>query len=211
MIRICPTIDAFSTEDYRKQIEQVQSFADTIHIDLMDGDFAPVASPALEDVWWPYHIQADIHLMYRTPMDYVQQLIALKPHMVIVHAEASVHHMHFAAELHKHGIKAGLALLQETPVDNVTQIMHSFDQVLIFSGHLGYQGGVIDLGLLEKVYQVREYYRDIEIAWDGGVNDENIQTVVDGGVTVLNVGGFIQKSVDPQSAYDTLKTIVTNP
>jgi ribulose-phosphate 3-epimerase len=208
MAVICPTITAFDPHEYRAQMERIAPFASRVHIDLMDGDFAPSKSPPLEHVWWPKHLVADIHLMYRRPMDYLETLIKLKPHLVVVHNEADVHHMHFAAELHKHDIKTGLAILQDTPVEYAFQIMHSFDHVLIFSGHLGYHGGKTDLGLLDKVKKVRAHHPDAEIAWDGGINDENARALVEGGVDVLNTGGFIQKSDDPESAYAKLKAII---
>ncbi len=205
---ICPTITAFDPHEYRIQMERLEPFAKRIHIDLMDGDFAPSKSPPLESVWWPDKFVADIHLMYRKPMDHLETLIKLKPHMVVVHNEADVHHMHFCAELHKHGIKTGLAILQETPVEYAFQIMHSFDHVLIFSGSLGYHGGTTDLGLLEKVKKVRGYHPDVEIGWDGGINDQNAKALVDGGVQVLNTGGYIQKSDDPAGAYAKLEAII---
>jgi pentose-5-phosphate-3-epimerase len=85
--------------------------------------------------------------------------------------------------------------------------MHSFDQVLIFSGHLGYHGGEADLGLLDKVAKVRAHHPEAEIAWDGGINDQNAAKLVAGGVNVLNVGGYIQNSSTPQEAYATLEAI----
>jgi ribulose-phosphate 3-epimerase len=188
-------------------MERIAPFAQRIHIDLMDGAFAPTHSPALERIWWPASAQADIHLMYLHPMECLDQLIKLKPHMVIVHNEANVHHMWFAAELHKAGIATGLAILQETPIEYAYQIMHSFDQVLIFSGHLGYHGGTADMGLLDKVHKVHAHHPDAEIAWDGGINDQNAQQLINGGVAVLNVGGFIQKSATPEKNYATLEAL----
>jgi ribulose-phosphate 3-epimerase len=130
--------------------------------------------------------------------------------MVVIHNEATVHHMHFAAELHKEDIKVGLALLHDTPVKYIDQIMHSFDHILVFSGNLGYHGGEADLGLLEKVKYIREHHADAEIGWDGGINDQNAKQLVDAGVDVLNVGGFVQKSDDPANAYATLVDMVGN-
>ena len=206
MAVICPTVTAFDLHEYQAQIKNV-AFAPRLHIDLMDGEFAPTKSPDLQDIWLPYHALADIHLMYKQPMDYLQQLIKLRPNMVIIHNEAEVHHMHFAAELHKEDIKVGLAILQDTPVEWAFQIMHSFDQVLVFSGNLGHQGGEADLGLLDKVRQIRAHHPDVEIAWDGGINDQNVAALVEAGVDVLNVGGFIQHSDDPESAYAKLEAI----
>jgi len=208
MAVICPTITAFDSHEYRTQMEHITPFAKRVHIDLMDGEFTPTKSPDLNHVWWPHELTADIHLMYQRPMDHLEQLIKLRPHLVIVHNEADVHHMHFAAELHKEGIKTGLAILHDTPIEHAFQIMHSFDHILIFSGHLGYHGGEADLGLLEKVHKVREHHPAAEIGWDGGINDQNAYQLIEAGVDVLNVGGFVQKAVDPMSAYAKLKEIV---
>jgi len=208
MAMICPTVTANDLAEYKIQVNRIAPFAKRLHIDLMDGDFAPSHSPVLQDIWWPHTVTADIHLMYRRPMDYLEQLIKLRPHMVIIHNEADVHHMHFAGELHKEGILTGLAILQETPIKNAYQIMHSFDQILIFSGHLGYHGGQADMGLLDKVKKIRQHHPDAEIAWDGGINVDNIRQMADEGIEVLNVGGFIQNSADPANAYATLESIV---
>lgn len=208
MAIICPTVTAFEPHEYREQMERASKFAERVHIDLMDGEFAPSVSPDLLQVWWGHNVLADIHLMYQRPMDHLQQLLKLRPHMVIIHNEATVHHMHFAAELHKEEIKVGLALLHDTPVEYAEQIMHSFDQVLVFSGKLGYHGGEVDLGLLEKVKYIRERHPDVEIAWDGDINDQNAKQLAEAGVDVLNVGGFVQKSDDPANAYATLVGIV---
>jgi ribulose-phosphate 3-epimerase len=207
-VTICPTITAYNLIEYKRQMNHISPFADRVHIDLMDGEFTEYPSVKLDQIWWPHKLAADIHLMYKRPMDYLEQLIKIKPRMVIIHNEAEVHHMHFAAELHKADILSGLAILQDTPIEYAYQVMHSFDHVLIFSGRLGYHGGVADLGLLDKVNKVRDHHPDAEIGWDGGVNDQNARQLADGGVDVLNVGGYIQKSLKPRQAYAKLKEII---
>jgi ribulose-phosphate 3-epimerase len=205
---ICPTITAFDTHEYRIQMERITPFAERVHIDLMDGVFAPTKSPGLQHIWWPHELQADIHLMYQKPMEYIDQLIKLHPHMVVIHNEADVHHMDFAARLHQHDIKVGLAILQDTPIEWAYQIMHSFDQVLVFSGNLGHHGGEADMKLLDKVAAIRDHHSSAEIAWDGGISAANIRQLVEAGVEVLNAGGAVQKADDPANAYATLKTLV---
>jgi ribulose-phosphate 3-epimerase len=209
MAIICPTVTAFSEHDYKEQLLRLTPFAERVHVDLMDGVFAPTLSPTLDEIWWPPELTVDIHLMYQSPMDYLEQLIALRPRMVIIHNEAQVHHMHFAAELHKAGILAGLAILHDTPIEYANQIMHSFDHVLVFSGHLGYHGGEADLGLLDNVRKIRAHHPEVEIGWDGGINDQNAKQLINGGVEVLNVGGFIQNSDSPAAAYQRLATALT--
>lgn len=206
---ISPTVLASTEEDFGIQMAHIAPFAERIQIDLMDGEFASPKSIGLDQVWWPHHVKADLHLMYQRPMDYLDQIIHLQPHMVIFHVEAMFHHMHMAAELHKEGILAGLAILPGTPVANIEQIISSFDHLLIFSGNLGHFGGTADLSLLKKIQEAKEHHPDLEFGWDGGVSLENAKLLVDGGVNVLNTGGAIQKADNPHAAYDALVESVT--
>lgn len=206
---ICPAVLASDESEYALQMRKIAPFAKRIQIDLMDGKFASPKSVGLDKVWWPTGVKADIHMMYQDPMEYLPQLIHMQPHMVIVHVETMFHHMHFAAELHKEGILAGLAILPETPVANIEQILNSFDHLLIFSGHLGHFGGRADLELLRKVQEAKEHHPDLEFGWDGGVNHENARRLAKGGINVLNAGGAIQKAADPKDAYKTLVETVT--
>jgi ribulose-phosphate 3-epimerase len=188
-------------------MERLMPFAKRVHIDLMDGKFAPTISPGLDQVWWPENVMADVHLMYQNPMALVDQLIHLKPHLVIIHQEAEVDYRAFADQMHQNLIKVGIALLQNTEAEQVRETILSFDHVLVFSGDLGRHGGSADMRLLEKVSRIREYHPQAEIGWDGGVSEENASALIHGGVSVLNVGGFIQNATDPAAAYATLKAI----
>lgn len=204
---VAPTITAYDEASYKEQMKLLAPFAERVHIDLMDGEFAPTTSPALDRIWWPHHLIVDLHLMYQRPMEHLDTILHMKPHphMVIVHNEAEVHHMHLAAELHKEGIKVGLAILQDTPIEWAEQIMHSFDHVLIFSGNLGHHGGEADLSLLERVAFLHDRHPEVEVGWDGGINQANVRELIAAGVDVLNVGGGIHRADNPQEAYATLK------
>lgn len=206
---VCTAILADDSKQYSRQIHKVAGFSRRIQIDLMDGEFSQAKSVGLDEVWWPPNLQADLHLMYQAPEDYLDKIIKLRPHMAIIHAEATADHMHFAAHLHKEGILAGLAILPQTSVDSIEQILHSFDHLMIFSGDLGRFGGTADLSLLEKVKQAKEHHEELEIGWDGGVSDDNAKRLADGGVDVLNAGGFIQHSADPKAAYDKLREVIS--
>ncbi len=205
---ICPTITAYDTHGYQQQMERlVKIGAKRIHIDLMDGVFAPTTSPGLDQIWWPEGMVADIHLMYQNPMATIDQLVPLHPDLVIIHQEAAVNHHEFAERVRYYNMKPGLALLPETPVEAALDSLLSFDHVLVFSGDLGRHGGRADLGLLEKVAEVHKQHPSAEIGWDGGVNDQNAAELLGGGVDVLNVGGFIHGAADPAEAYATLRNI----
>lgn len=206
MADIVPTITAENPHTYREQIERVQDFAKRLHIDLMDGIFTKNKSITLDQVWWPEDATADIHLMFQDPATELEKLINLKPNMVIVQAESDCDVPKFAADLREHGIKTGVAVLPETTIESINYMLPHVQQVLIFSGNLGHQGGsTANLALLEKVNQAKSAHKWLEeIAWDGGITDQNASELVAAGITVLNSGGFIQHAENTKAAYELL-------
>src|SRR5690606_20024551 len=98
-----------------------------IHVDFMDGEFAPTKSPGLHQAWWPEKIQADLHIMHKNPDAELDQIIKLKPSLVIVHAEADGNFVIIARKLHEAGIKAGVALLASTPIDVIKPALEYLD------------------------------------------------------------------------------------
>lgn len=207
---VCPTVTAENAHLYRTQIERVALFATRMHIDVSDGVLAPNKLLELDKVWWPGGVRADLHVMLENPFEHVQLYRALGPQLVIVHAEAQGDFIEFAELMHGHGIETGVALLQETAVETILPAIESIDHVLIFSGKLGYFGGQADLDLLEKVQHLRQIKPTLEIGWDGGINDQNARALVEGGVDVLNVGGFIHRAPDAAKAYELLTTALSN-
>lgn len=205
---VCPTVTAEDPHTFRSQIERLQPFANRIHLDFMDGLFTSNKSIDLSQAWSLDDIRTDLHLMYMRPDVYVDLIIHLSPSLVIVHAEAKGEYGPFAKKLQDKGIKTGVCLLQDTPVSLISSHLDLIDHVLIFSGDLGHFGGKVDLKLLDKVRELKKLKPSIEIGWDGGVSLENAKQLSDGGVDVLNVGGYIQKAANPQQRFDALVTLV---
>lgn len=203
MAVICPTIMGHDPREYRAAIERVSDFAERIHIDFADGIFAPTKLIPIEDVWWPVGLMVDFHVMYQKPLDFLEDIIIHQPHLVIIHAEAEGV-AEFLDELEGLGIKRGVALLKDTSVSSIETLIGRLDHILVFSGDLGHYGGVADLSLLDKVEEFKKLNPELEIGWDGGVNVETAAKLAAGGVDVLNVGGAIQKTDDPEAAYDKL-------
>ncbi len=207
MAVVCPSILAADEQAYHDQMEKVAKFAKRIQIDLTDGNFAKTHTITPEQAWWPVGIKADFHLMYKNPHKAVDTVLEHTPNMIIVHAEADGDFLSLSRRCRELGIKTGVALLPSTATEHIFSALSSIDHVLIFSGHLGEFGGVADLDLLSKVAQIKQKKPSIEIGWDGGVNDKNVSQLVFGGVDVLDVGGFIQETDDPQRQYGILERI----
>lgn len=204
MIHICPTVLAADARTYRIQMDEVTSFARRIHIDLADGILAPTKLLGPKHLWWPDKIRVDLHVMYQHPLQHLEALLGLKPDLLIVHAEAEGNFLELAEAVRRQKVKLGVALLPETPVAAIAPALSRIDHVLVFSGNIGYFGGHADLRLLQKVQALHALKPQLEIGWDGGVNDHNAPQLVAGGVTVLNAGGFIHGAANPAEAYEIL-------
>lgn len=187
---------------------RISQFATRVHIDLADGVFAPTKTVPIDQVWWPGGVRADLHVMYKKPFEHYKTYLSLAPQMIIVHAESDGNFVPFSELMHRHGIEIGVALKPETPVELIRPALDWVDYVLIFSGELGHFGGQADLSLLGKVELLRRHKPQLEIGWDGGINNTNAQALVRGGIDVLNVGGFIQHASDPRATFNMLTRAV---
>lgn len=204
MAVIAPALLCESEDDYKATIERLHPFAERVHIDMADGEFAPTFTVGVDKLWWPQEWTVDIHAMVARPSEYVAALINLKPNLVIFHAEAQEDLAPTLQQLRQAGIKAGIALLKPTVPSTVKEYIELADHAMVFSGNLGHYGGEASLMQLEKVRLIRGIHPEVEIGWDGGANVHNVFSLAQGSIDVINVGGAINKAADPQAAYDQM-------
>jgi ribulose-phosphate 3-epimerase len=209
---VCPTITAYDIHEYRVQMELISKFASRIHVDLMDGVFAPTKSPPIDQLWLREKVVCDVHIMYQHPFHWLRQILALNPSLVIVQAEADKTSVQKSiAGIRQTRVRVGVSLLASTDPDEefAAECIKNSSYVLIFSGHLGYHGGAADLELIDKIAKIKAINPTVEIGWDGGINAENVALLARAGIDVLNVGGAVHKAVDPGAAYARLVALAT--
>jgi ribulose-phosphate 3-epimerase len=210
MAVICPTITAENPHTYREQVARVEPFASRLHIDLADGEFAPTKLVGVAQIYWPETMVADLHIMYKRPQQELETIIGLQPNLVVVHAEADGDVRGMLLELQSVGIKAGVALLKDTEPEAHQDLLSTADHVLLFAGNLGYQGGSADMSVLKKIADIRMINPTAELGWDGGITAENVPLLLQQGVEVLNVGGYIHRADDPAAAYQSLTKLLAS-
>lgn len=201
---VAPAILAETPEDYKAKMERIQGFAQRVHIDICDGEFAPTFTVGAAQIWWPQGWLADIHAMVARPSEHLETLISLKPNLIMFHAEAQEDIVPVLQHVKKFGIKAGVVLLRSTVPSTAAPAIKEADHVMIFTGELGKYGGTASLMQLEKVRLIRAIHPTVEVGWDGGVNLENIYSLAQGGIDVLNVGGTLANAEDPAATYKAL-------
>lgn len=201
---IAPTIMAENLDQLRDYIQKLRPFAQRVHFDISDGEFAPTFLLDPTQIYWEQGWQVDIHAMVTRPSEHIPQLIALKPDLIVIHAETNENTVVHLQNIKQAGIRAGVALLKTTVPSRVSEAIKAADHVMIFSGNLGFNGGTASMMQLEKIRLVKAINPEVEIGWDGGVNAENAYMLSKGGVDVLNVGGAINKSANPTATYQQL-------
>ncbi|MDO4902333.1 MAG: hypothetical protein Q4A21_02120 [bacterium] len=207
---ICPTILATDLDDYNYQVGRLQPFAERVQIDITDGVFAQNQTVGLGQIWWPEHWKVDLHLMVSNPSEYIDQVIKMKPNMVIFHSETEEDLVPIFEKLKKETlIKPAVALLRSTVPETVADAINAAEHVLIFSGNLGQMGGKASMMQLEKIRLVKAINQNVEIGWDGGANLANVFALTQGGVDVVNVGSAIAGAAEPEQVYHTMANEIT--
>lgn len=204
MTVIAPCITAESPEAYQAAVERLTPFAQRVHIDLSDGQFAPNFLVGVESLYWPASWIVDIHIMSHQPSQYLQSVYSLRPRTVIFHAESNEDVLPLMQQVKQAGMRAGLALLKPTVPKLVAPLIEAADHVMIFSGTLGQYGGTASMMQLEKIRLVRMINQGVEIGWDGGAAVDNVFSLMQGGVDIINVGGAINRADDPQGVYNQM-------
>lgn len=203
-VSIVPAILANSKQDFKAQVERVNTFTKRVQIDVVDGLFAPNKTLDVTNIWWPKGWETDLHMMVMRPSEHLETIFKLMPSLCIFHAESGEDLLPIFEALKQHEIKAGVALLPGTFPGAVQKYIEAADHVMIFAGQIGMQGSRADMLQTEKVPLIRALKTDVEIGWDGGANMYNLRTLAHCDIDVINVGSAISQSPDPAAAYKML-------
>jgi len=177
--------------------------ADWIHVDVMDGHFVPnltFGPKMVADLRKSTRLPLDVHLMIERPEDWVDRYADAGATYLTIHVEASHDVPGTLAAIRARGVRAGLTLNPETPVEAVVPHLALLDLALVMSVHPGFGGQKFIEGALGKVKAIREAldasHLAAELEVDGGIKPENAGRVVAAGATVLVAGSAIFEDPD---------------
>jgi len=187
--------------------------ADLLHVDVMDGHFVPnitIGPPVVKAIKARTNLPLDVHLMIEEPELYIDEFVAAGADMISVHCEATNHLHRLLQRLEASGVKAGVAVNPATTIALLDEVLNKMDYILIMSVNPGFGGQKFIPESLGKISRLREkldlaHREAVLIEVDGGVNKDNIRSIVEAGADMLVAGSAVFGSGDPVRAVKELK------
>lgn len=195
-----------------KDIETVNRYADIFHLDVMDGAFVPNISfgfPVIEAIASKAEKPMDVHLMIIEPEKYVDSFAALGAEMISFHLNASKDPAALLKHIRSLGVKAGLVINPDIPVEELFPYLQDADYVLLMSVFAGFGGQKFIEATYDRIRTLKaEIGRqglDIKIEVDGGVSASNAAALAEAGAEIFVAGSAVFKAEDPAAVIAAMR------
>lgn len=189
--------------------------ADWIHCDIMDGHFVPnltFGPIVVKAVKRSTKLPVDVHLMIKNPDMLLEEFINAGANYLTVHFEEVVHLNRTINRIKELGCKAGVSINPSTPVHFLEDIVEYVDLVLLMSVNPGFGGQSFIPNVLRKVKELADLRKKLNaeflIEIDGGIDKENILSVLKAGVDIFVAGTSVFKSDNITASTAELKNIL---
>jgi len=212
MFEIAPSILSADFTRLGDEIRAVSAGgAKVLHVDVMDGHFVPnitIGLPVVRSIRKVTDIAIDTHLMIDDPGRYAAQFAEAGADMVSVHIEADYHIHRTLCSIRDAGAKAGIAINPATSLVLLEEALPYADFTLLMSVNPGFGGQSFIPTSLQKLRKLRQMIDDkglkTKIEIDGGVDLENIASIVESGAEIIVAGSAVFGGGEPEMAVKHL-------
>ena len=195
-----------------KDVEMVNKHADMFHLDIMDGTFVPNISygfPVVEAIASIAKKPLDVHLMIVHPEKYIERFARIGVSMLSFHLNATDKPAQTLLHIRETGMKAGLVINPDMPVESLYPYLHLCDHIILMSVYAGFGGQKFIEDTYERISTLKaEIDRlglNVKIEVDGGVCPENAGKLIASGAEILVAGSAVFKSDDPSTTVSLLR------
>lgn len=208
-MEVIPGILAKTPEQLYADLRRLEKHTSRVHIDVIDGLFAPNATVGgyEELLAFSTQLKFDVHMMVNDPVGVFERWRGVKnADRFLVHVEATGSDA-FAALSHARvdGRSAWAALDPGTGLNIAERFIAGANGVLILGVHPGFSGQKMLTGTAEKVALLHERHPHIAIGVDGGINPETAPQIVAAGATMLVATSFVLNSPDISRAIKKIQ------
>lgn len=184
---------------------RIRPHADILHIDVADGVFAPsfLFFPDLvariRDVSdLPIHV----HLMVNDAvlLSQIDQFAEAGADLISLHAENDAVAAPALDRIAAHGVKAGMVLRVETPVERAKPWLQQIDMLTLLGTAIGVKGQGLDPSATTRLQTaaglIAESGRRIVLAADGGIRDTTVPLLRAAGAETVVMGSLAFGAAD---------------
>jgi ribulose-phosphate 3-epimerase len=205
-MKLAPSILSADFAQLAQDVDRVTDVADLLHVDVMDGHYVPnltIGPPVVESLRKRTELFLDCHLMVDNPRVLLEDFASAGADGCTVHVEVGDPRPAFD-EMRALGLRVGLTLNPETPLDAVLPHIEQIDLLLVMSVHPGWGGQAFIPSTLDKLRVARQIVDEralpVELEIDGGIKVDNAHLAVDAGADILVAGSAIFHADDPAVA-----------
>jgi ribulose-phosphate 3-epimerase len=211
-VRIHPSILNADHSKILSEIERVSKVSDFLHLDILDGKFAPNTSFSWEQAQHIISgspIPVDAHLMVVDSDTQGPRYAEAGCKSVTVHVESTVDLKGTIRNIKSNGARASLALKPATQIEKYIDFLNDVDMFLIMTVEPGFGGQSFMPEMMDKVSKTRDLIgkRPIWLQVDGGISKDTIQIARAAGADTFVAGSAVYKAEDPAEMMKLLRAL----
>ena len=211
MIKIAPSILAADPLNLERDVLRAQrAGCDWLHVDVMDAHFVPnlaYTPSVVRQLREATELPLDVHLMMTDPETLLDEFIHAGADCVTIHTEIGEKAAGLLERIRSAGVAAGLALKPGTPLEAALPLLEKTDLVLMMTVEPGFGGQKLEEQVIRKISRLRDLGYDGEIEADGGIREDNLQTLVLNGLTVAVMGTALFLAEDMAASIQRMHRI----
>ena len=212
MIQIAPSMLAADFLHLEKDVELVNEYADIFHLDIMDGTFVPNISfgfPVVEAIAKKASRPLDAHLMIVHPEKYVERFAKAGAEYLSFHLNAVDNPGQVLAQIRAAGLKPGIAINPDIPVDSLYPYLGQCDYVVLMSVFAGFGGQKFIEATYQRLAAVKAEVKRQDVSCliqvDGGISAANSTKLIRQGADILVAGSAVFRADDPAEVISSMR------